>query len=111
MQKTVQKFFKAEPSNVGDVNALHRFRIRGKELRYAMELLAAAFPVGFRDELYPVVEQLQELLGDIIDHATDCRNCDRCALMTNRPVSHGPTALVTKERRSKLRWPTMDQSQ
>ena len=72
MQKTLKRFFKASTINAGDLDALHRFRIRGKELRYTMELLAAAFPASFRDELYPVVEQLQELLGDINDHAIAC---------------------------------------
>jgi CHAD domain-containing protein len=50
--------------------ALHQFRIRAKELRYEMELLAAAFPPDFVEITYPVVETLQEHLGEINDHAT-----------------------------------------
>jgi CHAD domain-containing protein len=53
-----------------DVEALHRLRIRGKQLRYAMEIFAAALPESVREELYPVVETLQEHLGRINDHAT-----------------------------------------
>jgi hypothetical protein len=34
-----------------------------------MELLAGAFPSWFRDELYPVVETLQEKLGVVNDLA------------------------------------------
>jgi hypothetical protein len=34
-----------------------------------MELLAPAFAVEFREQLYPVVEELQERLGEIHDHA------------------------------------------
>ena len=49
---------------------LHAFRIEGKQLRYAMEIFAGAFPPAFRGELYPLVEQLQERLGKINDHAT-----------------------------------------
>lgn len=73
MRRTLEKFFKAVPRDVGDLDALHRFRIRGKELRYAMEILSAAFPARFRDELYPVVKQLQEMLGEINDHVIACR--------------------------------------
>jgi hypothetical protein len=47
--------------------ALHAFRIRGKELRYSMELLAAAFPLRFREKLYPIIETLQDKLGEIND--------------------------------------------
>lgn len=67
IQKTLQRFFKASTRDPDDLSRLHRFRIRGKELRYAMELLAPAFPSEFRDDLYPVVEQLQEHLGQIND--------------------------------------------
>ena len=42
--KSVKAFFAAEPPQLNDLDALHKFRIRGKELRYAMELLVAAFP-------------------------------------------------------------------
>jgi CHAD domain-containing protein len=67
--KTLKRFYKASPSDLNDLRSLHRFRIRGKELRYAMELLAPAFAVEFREELYPAVEELQERLGKIHDHA------------------------------------------
>ena len=35
-----------------------------------MELLAGAFPPDFVEKLYPVVETLQQQLGEINDHAT-----------------------------------------
>ena len=53
-----------------EVKTLHALRIKGKRLRYSMELVAAAFPAAFRQDLYPLVEQLQERLGDLNDHAT-----------------------------------------
>lgn len=68
LRKTLQRFFRASPSDRRDLGSLHRFRIRGKELRYTLELLAPAFSNELRDELYPVVEQLQERLGEIHDH-------------------------------------------
>jgi CHAD domain-containing protein len=66
LRPIVDRFFAAGASVDSD-KALHRFRIRGKKLRYAMELLAAAFPPAFRQELYPVVEQLQDHLGEVSD--------------------------------------------
>jgi CHAD domain-containing protein len=70
LRRIVKKFFKAAPTDDTDDPTLHRFRIRSKELRYEMELLAGAFPAEFVEELYPVVETLQQQLGEINDRAT-----------------------------------------
>ena len=67
--KHSNRFCKAFPSNDHDLAALHRFRIRGKELRYAVELLSSPSPVELREKIYPVLEQIQERLGEIYDHA------------------------------------------
>jgi CHAD domain-containing protein len=63
-------FFDALPDDSADTVALHQFRIRGKELRYTIELIAAAFGPELRKKHYPVVEELQELLGKVQDHVT-----------------------------------------
>jgi CHAD domain-containing protein len=70
LRRIVNRFFKVSPTDDTDASALHRFRIRAKELRYEMELLAGAFPPDFVEKLYPVVETLQQQLGEINDHAT-----------------------------------------
>ena len=70
LRRIVKKFFKAAPTDDTDAPALHRFRIRSKELRYEMELLAGAFPPDFVEKLYPVVEPLQQRLGEINDNAS-----------------------------------------
>ncbi|MBS0266577.1 MAG: CHAD domain-containing protein [Planctomycetes bacterium] len=46
---------------------LHAVRIVGKRLRYAMEVFADCFPESFREELYPQVAELQEILGVVTD--------------------------------------------
>jgi CHAD domain-containing protein len=46
---------------------LHQVRILGKQLRYAMEVFADCFPPPFRSELYPLVEEMQEILGQAND--------------------------------------------
>lgn len=66
---TVETFFAAMGGPLDDPAAMHQCRILGKKLRYAMELFAGAFPTPFRDELYPQIERVQVLLGQINDHA------------------------------------------
>lgn len=66
LRPIVQAFFDPSPTPVGD-DLLHRFRIAGKDLRYAVELLAAAFPAAFREDIYPLLSQLQDKLGRIND--------------------------------------------
>jgi len=66
----VERFFAAVPTDPTDAAALHRFRIRGKQLRYVIELLAAAFPDRLRTKLYLVIEAMQDCLGEINDLAT-----------------------------------------
>jgi CHAD domain-containing protein len=50
-----------------DYDHLHQVRIIGKRLRYAMEVFADCFANVFRDELYPAVEEMQEILGNAND--------------------------------------------
>ena len=70
IEPMVAKFFQASEADFSDDTLLHAFRIEGKHLRYGMEVFAAAFEPSFRDELYPLVADLQERLGRINDHAT-----------------------------------------
>jgi CHAD domain-containing protein len=60
-------FNEAVEANPTQPAALHRLRILGKRLRYALEIFADCFPPAFKDTLYPAVERLQDLLGDIQD--------------------------------------------
>jgi CHAD domain-containing protein len=86
LRPLVDAFFAACPApGTGDA-ALHRFRIRGKELRYALELLAGAFPPAFREELYPVVAALQDRLGLVNDLATAQRPLAEWLSATGDPV-------------------------
>src|SRR5262249_13895373 len=66
----VGPYLKAGSAELANAEALHAFRIQGKQIRYAMEIFAGAFDEDFRQELYPVVASLQERLGSINDHAT-----------------------------------------
>lgn len=59
-------FLAAEPKVRGDLAALHAFRIAGKRLRYALELLAAVRG-GSDDSLLAQVEEFQSRLGAVQD--------------------------------------------
>ena len=65
----VDEFFAAAQAPAFDAETLHRLRILGKRLRYAMEIFAGAFDPSFREQLYPQIEEVQERLGDISDRA------------------------------------------
>lgn len=70
IQPALDAFFAAAGADLSDVNALHRFRIAGKKLRYAVELLAPAFDESLRTQAYPAMQNLQERLGKINDVAS-----------------------------------------
>jgi CHAD domain-containing protein len=65
--QAAEEFFAALPNQNSDLSALHQFRIRGKQLRYTLELLSSGFGRELRDVQYPVVQKLQEQLGRIND--------------------------------------------
>lgn len=57
---------RADPTAPAD---LHQLRILGKRVRYAMELFADCFTPPLKESLYPAVESLQEMLGELQDAA------------------------------------------
>jgi CHAD domain-containing protein len=69
LRPLVAAFFESSPIAAAGEAELHRFRIAGKNLRYAVELLAGAFPPDFRLDIYPTLTILQERLGLINDLA------------------------------------------
>lgn len=70
LQLVLDEFFKAATGDLDNTDRLHQFRIVGKKLRYAMELLSAAFGSELRKIAYPLLETLQNQLGQINDHAS-----------------------------------------
>jgi len=66
-------FVELLPDGSEDIAALHQFRISAKALRYSIELLAPAFGLELRQQVYPAVEDLQERLGKITDHIAAVR--------------------------------------
>lgn len=58
---------RAAAGDVTDYDQLHEVRICGKRLRYAMEIFAGCFAGDFRKSLYPLVNEMQEILGSAND--------------------------------------------
>ena len=63
----LKAFTEAATAKPNDPAAMHRLRILGKRLRYALELFSGCFPPAFEEVVYPAVERLQELLGGLQD--------------------------------------------
>ena len=89
----VDEFFAAAQAPAADAATLHRLRILGKRLRYAMEIFAGAFDPSFREQLYPQVEEVQERLGDLSDRATaierfEAWNADRHSRRRQERLRH-----------------------
>lgn len=67
MQSLFAEFRTALDANPTAPADLHQLRIRGKHVRYAMELFTGCFPPAFKDVQYPAIESLQEILGAMQD--------------------------------------------
>src|SRR5262249_1709117 len=63
----LEKLDQAASRNLDDYEHLHQVRILGKRLRYAMEVFADCFAPAFREKLYPMVEQMEEVIGNAND--------------------------------------------
>jgi CHAD domain-containing protein len=53
--------------NLDDYEQLHQVRIIAKRLRYAIELFVECFPQTVREQVYPRVEAVQDILGSAND--------------------------------------------
>lgn len=53
-----------------DTNAIHKLRIEGKKLRYAMEIFVPVLPSKVRVRCQKSLERLQKTLGECTDHAS-----------------------------------------
>jgi CHAD domain-containing protein len=72
----LKEFEQTAAGNMEDFQQLHRVRIIGKRLRYAMEVFADCFAPPFREQLYPNVEAMQEILGNANDSHLACARLD-----------------------------------
>jgi CHAD domain-containing protein len=66
----IDSFLEAVPELGDPIERWHHFRVRGKQLRYTMELVSILYDPEFRSSLYVQISLLQENLGQLSDHAT-----------------------------------------
>jgi CHAD domain-containing protein len=59
----------AAAADVSDDRCLHALRIRGKRLRYALELLAAVLPAALAEGVHEQLVEMQDHLGAVNDRA------------------------------------------
>lgn len=94
-----------------DVDApapLHQLRIACKHLRYAVEVFMPVLPAAFREDFYPQLENIQELLGEFHDAAEATMAFQRLAKKwkrwrgTKRWDKHGLSGYRWRELRSGL---------
>jgi CHAD domain-containing protein len=86
----IRNFDDAVKANPTEPAALHQLRILGKRARYALELFADCFPPAFKESLYPAIEQVQEILGDVQDAAV---GSNRLATLRDRIKQTMPSEL------------------
>jgi CHAD domain-containing protein len=70
LEEQFVEFEKAMTVESSEYEYLHRIRILGKRIRYAMEVFADLFSPPFRQQVYPAIEELQEILGAANDGRT-----------------------------------------
>ena len=67
LRDAIKRFYHALPSDINDLQSVHCFRIKTKELRYTLDLLSAAYPKERTCSISPLVGNLQRRLGEIND--------------------------------------------
>lgn len=98
LHREAEDFFAAAEEDLTITENLHALRIQGKQLRYAMELLAGAFGRWMRDDVYPKVRELQDKLGQINDHAVArCRFLHWAELSESPPTADQFNSLAAEE--------------
>lgn len=65
----IARFFATADRRLRAAADIHRLRIEGKKLRYAMEIFACVFPARERVRCEEALERLQTTLGEFTDHA------------------------------------------
>jgi CHAD domain-containing protein len=63
LSQLLGKLHEAATGDLKDYSHLHQVRIAGKRLRYALEVFADCFGPALRERLYPLIEEMQDILG------------------------------------------------
>lgn len=69
-RRLLDEFFESADRRLKDAADIHRLRIEGKKLRYALEIFAPVFPADELAACHDLLEKLQDTLGEFTDHAS-----------------------------------------
>lgn len=95
-RQMLDRFFSRADRRLDEAAEIHRLRISGKKLRYALEIFASVFPAAERTACHDALERLQETLGEFTDHASAAERFRRWA--HEKGVGPDRKALVVLER-------------
>jgi CHAD domain-containing protein len=96
----VKKFFKRSEADLSDFARLHKFRIAGKRLRYALELVGDALGKSRSKRAYQQLDRVQTQLGSINDMRNLVAEIERALAATKkRPLQAQLRRLLTAQRR------------
>jgi CHAD domain-containing protein len=100
LSTAANEFFSAAHERPKHADKLHELRIAGKRFRYAIELFAAVAP-PLRDDVYPIIEEVQERLGKANDHSVAAKRISewRDLHAANGDVPEGIARAIKRERR------------
>jgi CHAD domain-containing protein len=97
----VKKFFRRGKHDLADLPQLHRFRIAGKRLRYALELVGDALPELHRKRASRALDRVQTQLGAINDLRNVVDEIEKALNATKRRnVQTALKRLLVAQRRS-----------
>jgi CHAD domain-containing protein len=101
LRPLVKKFLKRGRADLSDLSKLHKFRIAGKRLRYALELTWGALDKSRRKKAYQQLDRLQTQLGTINDARNLVAEIERALSTTKkRALQTQLRRLLTAERRN-----------
>ena len=100
VQVVQDKWELVEQGEDNEIEALHALRIAFKKLRYAVEVLYAAFDRQKLDRLYVHVKKIQDCLGDMHDadvfHEPVCRRMKAAASKNRMQLAIGCSLIAVK---------------
>ncbi len=70
LRRLLDRFFVRADRKLETAADIHRLRIEGKKLRYALEIFAPVLPAAGLASCHEALERLQETLGEFTDHAS-----------------------------------------
>jgi CHAD domain-containing protein len=101
LRPLVKKSLKRGQADLRDLSKLHKFRIAGKRLRYALELMWDALDKSRRKKLYQQLDRLQTQLGAINDVRNLVAEIERALSTTKKRTTQTQLRRqLTAERRS-----------